>query len=293
MNALIEQLMQEAPVITDGAWGTQLQARGLPIGACPDAWNLECPSAVEEVARAYVEAGSRVILSNTFGATRIALARYDLADRAAEINRLGAQISRRAAGEKAYVFASIGPTGAMLAMGEVSPEDVSAAFREQADALAEGGAHGIVVETMTDLDEALLAVGAARATGLPVVACMAYGSGKDGDRTMMGVTPEQAAAAFMDAGADVIGANCGPAMPVMRTIAARLCAATDRPVWMKPNAGMPELVDGRPVHKMTAEEFVASAIALTRVCVAFIGGCCGSTPEFIRALSESLKRDAA
>jgi len=288
MNDLILQLLGEAPVITDGAWGTQMQARGLPVGACPDAWNLECPGSVEEVARAYVEAGSRIILTNTFGATRIALQRYGLADSAAEINRVGAEISRRAAGEKALVFGSIGPTGAMLAMGEVEPEVVAAAFREQADALAEGGARGLVVETMSDLEEATLAVQAAKATGLPVVACMAYGSGKAGDRTMMGVMPEQSVEAFTAAGADVIGANCGPAMDVMRAIAERLLAATDLPVWMKPNAGMPEMVDGRAVHRMAPDEFVTHALEFVDLGAKFIGGCCGSNPEFIHALAAAL-----
>lgn len=292
MDERIRDLLEHAPVVTDGAWGTQLQARGLPVGACPDLWNIENPGAVEEVAASYVAAGSRVILTNTFGASSIALKRHGLEGRATEINRAGAAISRRAAGSAALVFASIGPSGAMLAMGEVNEEALSVSFRAQALALVEGGAHGIVVETMSDPAEAACAVRAAKDTGVPVVACMAYGAGKAGDRTMMGATPEQCAGALRDAGADVIGANCGPGMDAMRAIADRLLAATDRPVWMKPNAGMPELVDGRPVHRMPVEEFVAEMRAMADAGVAFVGGCCGSTPAFIRALVAGLKGGA-
>jgi len=290
VNRVIEELLARAPVITDGAWGTQLQARGLPIGACPDPWNIEQADKVEEVARAYAAAGSQIILTNTFGGTRICLARYGYGEQTAEINRAGAAISRRAAGDKALVFASIGPTGEMLAMGDVSAQDVAAAFEEQAAALAEGGAQGIVIETMSDIEEATLAVAAAKKTGLPVVACMAYGSGKDGDRTMMGVAPEKAAAALETAGADVIGANCGPSATIMRGICARLKAATDLPIWMKPNAGAPQLIDGKAVSPMTADEFVQESRAMIEAGASFIGGCCGSSPEFIRALAQSLRR---
>ena len=150
MQALIETLLADAPVITDGAWGTQLQARGLPIGGCPDQWNLTHAELVEKVPRDYIEAGSQIILSNTFRANRVALADYGLADQAAAISRAGAGISRRAAGDRARVFASIGPSGKMLIAGDVSPEELLAAFREQAEALAAGGADGLVVETMAE-----------------------------------------------------------------------------------------------------------------------------------------------
>ncbi|HEY3412113.1 MAG TPA: homocysteine S-methyltransferase family protein [Armatimonadota bacterium] len=288
MNALIEQLLTHSPVVTDGAWGTELQARGLPIGASPDPWNIEQPDKVEAVARAYAEAGSRIILTNTFGATRISLARYGLGGKASEINREGARISRRAAGDGVLVFGSMGPMGAMLAMGEVSEAEVVASFEEQATALAEGGAHGLVIETMSDLVEASIAVAAAKKTGLPVVGCMAFGAGKDGARTMMGVTPEQAAEALERAGADVIGANCGPSADIMRGICGRLKAATTLPIWMKPNAGAPQLVDGKAVCPMTAAEFVSESLAMVDAGASFIGGCCGSTPEFIRALATAL-----
>lgn len=288
MNETIARLVAGGTVVTDGAWGTQLQARGLPVGAAPDPWNLEFPERVAEVPRAYVAAGSKVVLTNTFGANRIMLARHGAEGRVAEINRRGVEISRAAAGEGVAVFASMGPTGVMLAMGEASGEAITAAFREQAEALAEAGADAIVIETMSDMEEALLALGAARSTGLPVVVSLVFDSGKDRDRTMMGTTPERAAAMLEEAGADVIGANCGLGAAQMLPVCRRIRAATRLPVWMKPNAGMPELVDGRAVYKTTAPEFAAAGAELARAGADFVGGCCGSTPEMIRALVEAI-----
>ncbi len=184
-------------LITDGAWGTELQARGLDPGTVPDTWNLTHPERVEAVARAYVEAGSQVILTNTFRANSVAMA-GDLE----AINRAGVATSKRAAAGKALVFASIGPTGKMLMTGEMSEEQATAAFAAQAAALAEAGADALLVETMSDIEEARLAVAAAKGTGLPVIASFAFDSGKNKDRTMMGATPEAVAAAMVEAGAD-------------------------------------------------------------------------------------------
>lgn len=289
MNPLIEGLRAEAPVITDGAWGTQLQARGLPIGGCPDAWNLTHSDFVAEVAREYVRAGSRVILTNTFGANRFALERHGLSDRVVEINRAGVSLSRRAARSSVRVFASIGPTGRMLAVDDVTEGEVYAAFSEQAHALAEGGADALVVETMTDLEEARLAVKAARETGLPVVACMVFGAGQAGDRTLMGVTPEQAVEALTAAGADLVGANCGSGAAGLRPICERMGAVTSLPLWFKPNAGLPALEQGRAVYKTTPEAFAEEAAALVKAGAVFIGGCCGTGPACIRALADALR----
>src|SRR5208282_404763 len=209
MSEHLESWLGTAPVLTDGAWGTALQVHGLAAGEIRDLWNLSHPERVEAVARAYIEAGSRIILTNTFRANRIALAQYPERSRVEAINRAGVEISRRASRGRARVFASIGPSGKMLLTGEVDEAQLAAAFIEQCQALAAAGAEGLVVETMTDLDEARIAVAAAAATGLPVVACMVFDSGKHQDRTMMGVTPEQAAVELTRAGAQVIGANCG------------------------------------------------------------------------------------
>lgn len=289
MNNVLRELMSSGPVLTDGSWGVYLQSLGLQPGESPDVWNLTHPDLVAKVADAYVSAGSRIILTNTFGASRIMLARYGYADQTSEINRTGASISKTAAGNKAYVFASVGPTGSMLMMGDVTEQELTDAFTQQTQALAEGGADGIVIETMSDLDEVKLAVAAAKATGLPVVASMTFDSGKNKDRTMMGVTPEQAANELAVAGADVIGANCGQGIENYVAICSRLHAASHLPIWIKPNAGLPEMIDNRAVYRTTPEVFASHAKDLIEAGASFIGGCCGSNPQFIRLLASTLK----
>lgn len=289
MSPAIQQLLAGGPVVTDGAWGTELQARGLPIGEFPDAWNLTKPEKVAEVARAYVAAGSQVILTNTFGANRIRLAENGLADRVTEINRRGVEISREAAGPQSLVFASMGPSGKLLMSGEVTAEELGAAFAEQARALAEAGADAIVVETISDLEEGRLAIAAACQTGLPVVASAVFDSGREKDRTMMGNTPEQVAAAFAAAGADVIGANCGQGIAGFAAICKRLRAATDRAIWIKANAGLPKLVDGRAVYETKPDEFASRVPELVQLGASFLGGCCGTNPGFIRAVARVVR----
>ncbi len=279
-------------ILTDGAWGTELQARGLPIGAFPDAWNILHPDRVEAVARGYVDAGSRVILTNTFGSNRIRLSEQQpaLAERVNEINRLGVEISRRGASGRARVFASLGPTGKLLLAGDVTPEEISDAFLEQSRALAAAGADALVVETMSDIEEAKLAVAAAKSTGLWVVATMVYDSGLERDRTMMGTTPEQDAEALAAAGADAVGANCGRGIADFIPICRRMRVATGLPLWMKANAGLPEWVDGRTLYRTTATEFANHVPALVAAGARFIGGCCGTSPEFIREMAAQLQR---
>ena len=284
MNETIQKLLKNGPVVTDGAWGTQLQALGLPTGDCGDLFNLTHPERVEKVAGAYVAAGSQIILTNTFRANRIALADYGFAEKTAEINRSGVEISLRAAGKNAVVFASIGPSGKMLLTGEITESDLFAAFSEQAKALADAGAMGIVLETMSDLTEAKTAISAAKKTGLPVVASMVYDSGIGKDRTMMGVTPEQAAEVLAAAGADVIGANCGQGIEGFIPICARLRKATELPIWIKPNAGLPELVRGQVKYTTTPQDFCTFVPPLIDAGANFIGGCCGTTPDFIREI---------
>jgi methionine synthase I (cobalamin-dependent) len=262
-----------------------MQQRGLPVGAPPDPWNIERPDTVAEVARAYVASGSRAILTNTFGATRVALMRHGLAGRAAEINRAGAEISRLAAEGRARVFGSVGPTGKLPSMGEIEESELSGAFHEQIGGLVDGGVDGIVVETMSDLVEACAATRCAAETGLPVVACMTFGAGKAGDRTIMGSTPEQVAGALLAAGADLIGSNCGQGAAAMSGVVARLHAAGGRPVWAKPNAGLPSMTDGVAVYSQTPEDFVEEACGLLRAGAGFLGGCCGTSPEFVRLLA--------
>jgi len=289
MTSIIDTLLSQGPVVTDGGWGSQFLQLGLVPGELSDAWNLTHPDRVEAVARGYVEAGSQVILTNTFVSNRVTLAGHGLEDKLSQINEAGVQISLRAAAGRARVFGSIGPTGKMLVTGDVTPEEVAEVYLEQVKILAGAGAEAIVIETMADLEEETLAVKAARETGLPVVACMAFASGKNKDRTMMGVTPEQAAGALSAAGAAVIGANCGQGMTGYIDITRRMRAATDRPLWIKPNAGLPELIDGRTVYRTTPEEFAAQVPALLDAGASFVGGCCGTTPDFIRAVAGKVR----
>jgi len=267
------------PLISDGAWGTQLQARGLAPGESPDTWNLTHPDRVEAVARAYVEAGSQVILTNTFRANGIAMD-GDLD----AINRAGVAISRRAAEGRALVFASMGPTGKMLLTAEVTPAQVFAAFDAQAAALAGAGADALLVETLSDPDEARIAVHAAKRTGLPVIGSFAFDSGRRKDRTMMGATPEAVAAAMVEAGADGVGANCGVGAEFAAAICGRLRAACQLPVWIKPNAGLPVLVEGEICYDVSPNLFASHYAALCAAGAGFVGACCGSSPDFIRAL---------
>jgi methionine synthase I (cobalamin-dependent) len=288
MHAVLEKLLARGPVLTDGAWGTQLQARGLAVGEFPDAWNLTHPDQVGEVAQAYVEAGSRVILTNTFGANRFRLGEQGASLSVGELNRRGVAISRKAAGSHSLVFASIGPTGKLLMNGDTTPTELRTAFAEQAQALAQAGADALVVETMSDLDEAELAVQAAHETGLPVVGCMVFDAGKEKDRTMMGNTPEQVAERLAAAGADVIGTNCGQGIAGFLPLCRRLRAATQLPIWIKANAGLPVMVHGHVEYQVRPEEFAAHIPELIRQGASFVGGCCGTDPKFIAAVGRIL-----
>ena len=290
MREVFDKLISQGIVITDGAWGTELQRQGLPSGEFPDAWNLQHPERVLEVARAYAAAGSQVILTNTFGSNRLRLIEAGLEAQVREINCAGVWISREGAHGRAAVFASVGPSGKMLVTGEVTELELQRCFAGQLEGLAEAGPDAIVVETMSDLDEARIAVAAAAATGLPVVACMTFDTGKQKDRTMMGQTPEQVAESLAAAGASVIGTNCGHGISTSLEICQRLRAATALPVWTKPNAGLPEALDGMVHYRMGPDEFASFAPELVRAGANFIGGCCGSNPDFIRAIKKALEK---
>ena len=284
MHPLIEKLIKTGPVVTDGSWGTQLQNRGLKRGECPDSWNLSHPERVEEVAGQYVEAGSQIILTNTFGGNRLSLGRFNMGAEAVAINTAGVEISKKAAGNRAAVFASIGPTGKMLLTRETTEEELQNAFEEQADAQARAGADGIIVETMIDITEAGIAAKAAKRTGLPVIASMVFDSGVDRDTTLMGVTPEAAVDEFTKIGVDGVGANCGQGIEGYIPICRRMRAITDLSIWIKPNAGLPEIIDEKTIFYTTADEFVKFVPDLIGAGANFIGGCCGSDQSFVSAI---------
>ena len=290
MNPMLASILAHGPVLTDGAIGTQLQARGLEPGQCPDEWNLARPAEVESVQRSYVEAGSEIILTNTFRSNRLALDGAGLAAKIEPLNLAAVEIARRAVSGRAAVFGCLGPTGKMVMVGEASEEELRQVYAEQVKLLVLAGVDGFAIETMAELEEAKAAFAATRETGLPVVVSMVFDSGKDNDRTMTGVTPERAAQELTAAGADVIAANCGRGIAGYIPICQRLHSATDRPIWIKPNAGMPQLVDGKATYSTTPEEFAAFVPAVLQAGASFIGGCCGTTPDFIRAVADTLRR---
>jgi methionine synthase I (cobalamin-dependent) len=277
-------LLKSVVVVTDGAWGTQLQTPGRQSEKCLELLNITAPDCVEALARSYIHAGSRIVLTNTFGANRIALSRCGLETRVEEINRAGVELSKHAAGRSALVFASMGPSGTLQLVDNVPRQRLSGAFSEQAEALARSGADGIVIETMTDVEEAVLALHAARSTGLPVVVCMVFDSGPGFDHTMMGVPAGDVAEILAREGADVVGANCGIGIESAAGVCRQLRAATSLPIWIKPNAGLPQIVGDSLVYPTGPESFALHVPDLIAAGATFVGGCCGTTPEHIRAI---------
>ena len=275
--------------VTDGAWGTELQARGLPAGMCPDLWNRDNPQAVEAVAQSYVQAGSDVILTNTFGSNCFVLEKHAAANLSADLAEAGTAISRRAAGEGAKVFASVGPSGKILMTQEVAEEAVYEGFAVVARACANGGADAAVIESMTELQEVSLAVRAVREnTSLPVVVSLTFDSGPDKTATMMGVTPDQVVAQLAEMGVGAYGANCGLGPEDYIKVVELYRLATDAPIWVKANAGVPEFKDGVSVFPLSAEAFADFVPAMVQAGANFIGGCCGTTPEHIAAVRKAV-----
>ncbi len=277
-------------IVGDGAMGTQLQLAGLEPGAAGELWNVERPDAVEGIQRRYVEAGSGIILTNTFGGSRPALERHGLGERAAELNRAGAAVARRAAGDRAWVLGDIGPFGGFLApLGEYQPDDVYAAFLEQAGALLAGGADGILVETMSAVDEMTLAVRAAREAGAWLVgASMCFDPTKAGPRTMMGTSPADAAAAMLAAGARILGVNCGTLAfdGYVDVVRAYRAADAQAVIMVQPNAGQPALDEqGRTVYRQSPDALAAGLPELAAAGANIVGGCCGTAVPHIRALA--------
>ena len=280
-------------LLGDGAMGTELHRAGLPVGQAGESWNLEEPDRVEAIHRAYVDAGVDLVLTNSFGANPWVLGRYNLAASLEPINRRAAELARRSVPPGVFVLGDIGPTGALLKpLGDATVEQFHDAFLRQAQALLSGSADGILVETMSAVEEAVAAVRAAREAGAPfVVASMAFDRTKDGSfRTMMGVRPEYAARALVEAGADIVGANCGSNMVPsdFAQLASLLASAVRCPVIAQPNAGRPELVEGRTVYRLSPDEFAEALRAVVKTGVRIVGGCCGTTPAHIAAVRRML-----
>jgi 5-methyltetrahydrofolate--homocysteine methyltransferase len=292
--SILEKIKQNKVLLSDGAWGTFLQAKGLKPGECPELWNLTHKEDVLDIAKSYLLAGSDIIETNSFGGSRIKLAQYCLEDRVSDINQAAAMISREAAGNKKYVAGSVGPTGKMLMMGDVTEQELYDAFSEQAIALEKGGADIIIIETMSAIDEASIAVKAAREnTKCTVIITMTFSRDMNGEyHTMMGISPEEMVRSMKEAGAHIIGSNCGNGIEDMIGIVKEI-RATDKeiPVMIQANAGIPELKDGVTVFRESPQMMASFVPELIQAGANIIGGCCGTTPEHIRAIGKVLGRD--
>ncbi|HUU85145.1 MAG TPA: homocysteine S-methyltransferase family protein [Phycisphaerae bacterium] len=287
MQPLLERLAAGDVLVADGAMGTMLQAEGLEPGQCPESFNLTRPQVLLEIARQYLEAGADIIQTNTFGGSPARLAMHQLADRTDGINRAAVRAVCDAVGDRAYVSGSCGPSGRILKpYGDTDPQDLYAGFRRQIECLIDAGVDCVCVETMVDLNEATLAVKAAKdaSPSIPVLATMTFDATPRGFYTIMGVSVEAAAGGLADAGADVVGSNCGNGIERMVEIAGQFHEHSRLPLIIQSNAGLPQMQDGKPVYRETPEFMADRARALIEVGVSIIGGCCGTTPQHIRAL---------
>ena len=278
-------------LLSDGAWGTLLQAKGLKPGECPELWNITHPNEILDIAKSYIDAGSDIIETNSFGGSIIKLSQYGLSARVREINEAAAAISREAAGKDKLVAGSVGPTGKMLVMGDITEEELYNAFSEQSKALENGGADIIIIETMTAIDESALAVKAAKDnTNCTVILTMTFSKTPKGEyRTMMGASPEEMVKVAKTEGADVIGSNCGNGIADMIGIVKAIRSFdADIPVMIQANAGMPELIDGKTVYRESPELMASYVDELVKAGSNIIGGCCGTTPEHIRKIRKAL-----
>jgi len=293
MGIIINKVREGRVLVSDGAWGTFLHQKGLKADECPEAWNTERPEDVYDIARSYVEAGSDIVLTNSFGGSPLKLKGYGLEDLAYELNREAARISKKAAGNRALVMGSIGPTGKMVMMGEVPTEELMEGFRQQAAGLADGGADGIVVETMADPEEARIAVRAAKeATSLDVACTFTFSATQTGEyRTMMGTGVEEYLQMVREEGVDVAGANCGNGSEGMIAIVGEMRKLDrDIPLLVHANAGLPVYRDGATVFPESPEEMADQVKGLVEAGASIIGGCCGTTPEHIRLIASAIQK---
>ena len=297
-RARLKDRLRKGVFLLDGAMGTELIARRVQPGKCNEMLNIESPGTILQIHNSYIHAGSDAVLTNTFGANGFALARHGLSARVKEINLAGAHLARKAAGSSNYVLGDIGPSGDFLEpYGHLKPDQLEATFADQAKALLAGGVDGFIIETMSAIEEIVLAIKAAKAAGpdLPVLASMSFDKRGDDFKTMMGVDVNKAVSALASAGADAVGFNCGSATLDDYVELAKKFVASVRAlnknilVFAEPNAGRPELIDGKAVYKVTPDEFASTAQKIYEAGVTIIGGCCGSGPDHIEALAQKLR----
>ncbi|MCY3545086.1 MAG: homocysteine S-methyltransferase family protein [Chloroflexi bacterium] len=294
-DTILQRLAKGELLVSDGATGSYLQQHGLEDGD-PEEWNVSHPDVVQGMAKAYFDAGSDMVLTNTFGGTSLRQSHYGFADRAAEFNRLGAELARSQAPDGCFVVGSVGPTGEVLndplRDNPLTEEQAYEVFVEQIVALADGGVDAVNIETMIDINEAVIAVRAAKEnTDLVVMSTMFFDKGPRGFFTMMGSKPADAVSKLQEAGADIVGANCGNGIDVMIELARELRAATDGYLLIHSNAGIPAPINGEIVYPESPEYMAERFKVMAHdVGVNILGGCCGTTPEHIRALINALGR---
>ena len=292
MQPLSDRLKQSGVLLADGAMGTMLFRRGLLPGDCPEKLNLERPEIIEEIAGLYVRAGAEIIQTNTFGGSPLKLEPYGLDGQTEEINIRALQCVRGVVGDRAYVSGACGPSGKIREpYGDTSPEAVFESFKRQMQALIAGGIDMICIATMTDLAEATLAIKAARSISseVPICATMTFDSTPRGFYTVMGTNIEQAAKGLTEAGADIIGSNCGNGIQNMIAIARQFKRHSTLPIIIQSNAGIPTLVNGVLAYPESPEFMADKALELLRLGVKIIGGCCGTTPGHIAAMKKAVE----